>query len=376
MTRRRKLHGLALIIVVSTALLGGASYLRPIAAEFGGSTGWWWQFAAENGRLRMILLRPIGAMTEGHARIRGEYQRFWRTQYRPNIANMNRFTTVYEDGVTPIFREYAVDTTAFLPTYALFATYLAIWCFVRTARVLQESFWELWRPRNALDATRPTRRRLRKSICAVVFLLTIAAGWDAVQGARTTKYRFVNLQLPWFFYNPVSANIKEAGYEYRPDGMLDSSPFRRVRLTLRHIEDSWVVDFYYRRPCGDRYPIDQKEFAGFVIVRADLESWSGDNFCDRAFATYYESGAACYESPLSVSSFKGTKPVVVSIIFPTWLPAVLMLLFASATYWRGPFRRARRRLSNRCIVCGYHLEGLIEPRCPECAEPMVANSNK
>jgi hypothetical protein len=57
-----------------------------------------------------------------------------------------------------------------------------------------------------------------------------------------------------------------------------------------------------------------------------------------------------------------------SALFPTWLPA-LLLLSLTAYAWRGPLRRNARRRAGRCIRCNYDRRGLVDPAntaCPEC----------
>jgi len=58
-----------------------------------------------------------------------------------------------------------------------------------------------------------------------------------------------------------------------------------------------------------------------------------------------------------------------TIRFPVWAPvtaAGLILAYTCLAFWRGPLRRARRRVAGMCARCGYNLTGLSEPRCPEC----------
>ncbi len=53
---------------------------------------------------------------------------------------------------------------------------------------------------------------------------------------------------------------------------------------------------------------------------------------------------------------------------PLWIPAVIFstpLLLRLAPSWR----RKKRRSTGLCIACGYRLESLMVPRCPECGTP-------
>lgn len=56
---------------------------------------------------------------------------------------------------------------------------------------------------------------------------------------------------------------------------------------------------------------------------------------------------------------------------PTW-PLVLALMIPPVRRSILERRRARRRLRNECLACGYNLKALTEPRCPECGTPIRA----
>lgn len=52
---------------------------------------------------------------------------------------------------------------------------------------------------------------------------------------------------------------------------------------------------------------------------------------------------------------------------PLWAPLVLSLVGLGWWYYaQGPRRRELRRRQGRCQNCGYPLQGLDVPRCPEC----------
>jgi len=53
------------------------------------------------------------------------------------------------------------------------------------------------------------------------------------------------------------------------------------------------------------------------------------------------------------------------LLVPFWIPAVLFSTFVFIFY--APLhRRRKRRNLGLCEACGYSLQGLTEPRCPEC----------
>ncbi|HNQ23832.1 MAG TPA: hypothetical protein PKK06_12120 [Phycisphaerae bacterium] len=51
---------------------------------------------------------------------------------------------------------------------------------------------------------------------------------------------------------------------------------------------------------------------------------------------------------------------------PFWALFVVLMVQPTVVFFRGPWRRRRRRRHGQCIRCGYNLTGLTEPRCPEC----------
>ncbi len=56
------------------------------------------------------------------------------------------------------------------------------------------------------------------------------------------------------------------------------------------------------------------------------------------------------------------------IAVPLWIPTVS---FATMFWWSflPIHRRRKRKKLGLCLKCGYNLEGLTEPRCPECNTP-------
>ena len=69
-----------------------------------------------------------------------------------------------------------------------------------------------------------------------------------------------------------------------------------------------------------------------------------------------------------------TSPAGVPVQFnyirvPAWLPVVALLIMPMRGIVRGPWLQRWRRRRNRCLHCGYSLEHLPKPRCPECGTP-------
>ena len=54
--------------------------------------------------------------------------------------------------------------------------------------------------------------------------------------------------------------------------------------------------------------------------------------------------------------------------FPLWLPALVLALPAVGRV-ASRLRRRNRRLTGRCISCGYDLTGNLSGTCPECGGP-------
>ena len=56
------------------------------------------------------------------------------------------------------------------------------------------------------------------------------------------------------------------------------------------------------------------------------------------------------------------------VMFPLWLPSLLLAVYPTIAFIRGPYRRYRRRKKGLCLKCGYNLAGNISGICPECGE--------
>ena len=126
----------------------------------------------------------------------------------------------------------------------------------------------------------------------------------------------------------------------------------------------WFIG--YRDP-GLRY--DWFFSQGSFHVRTYSPNWWRGNIC---FSQCMDPGFNMYEGWRSrVSPFYTLLPLITRepgrryVGIPLHLPMVV--LSAVALYPMLPFVRRRwRRKRNLCVVCGYNLTGLTEPRCPEC----------
>ena len=59
---------------------------------------------------------------------------------------------------------------------------------------------------------------------------------------------------------------------------------------------------------------------------------------------------------------------MVRLCLPLWFVIVVLMVYPSIVFVRGPLRRRRRRKSYQCFKCGYSLIGIEEPICPRCGE--------
>ncbi len=73
----------------------------------------------------------------------------------------------------------------------------------------------------------------------------------------------------------------------------------------------------------------------------------------------------------SVPGFREQKAYVIAAWLPVTAFAAGLLPFSSGLLTAVRMRRRRRR--GRCVCCNYMLEGLSEPRCPECGTSFEAD---
>lgn len=74
----------------------------------------------------------------------------------------------------------------------------------------------------------------------------------------------------------------------------------------------------------------------------------------------------------SVRTSVASVPVQFNYIrVPGWLPVIALLIMPIHGIVRGPWVQRRRLRRNECKQCGYSLEKLPGPRCPECGAPIA-----
>ncbi len=60
----------------------------------------------------------------------------------------------------------------------------------------------------------------------------------------------------------------------------------------------------------------------------------------------------------------------VAVAVPLWMIAVLLAIYPSIAFFRGPLRRYRRRQHGLCLNCAYDLTANVSGVCPECGVPI------
>jgi hypothetical protein len=101
---------------------------------------------------------------------------------------------------------------------------------------------------------------------------------------------------------------------------------------------------------------------------------------DSTFALGKRGARAAGKKELRLGSFYLRKDypgnaIASGIGLPFWLITVILLIGPAMALARGPIRRRRRRKRGECLRCGYNLNGLTEPRCPECGRPFELRPN-
>lgn len=65
----------------------------------------------------------------------------------------------------------------------------------------------------------------------------------------------------------------------------------------------------------------------------------------------------------------GVKPGrLLRIVFPLWLPMILLLIYPTIRLCLGPVRQGFRMRRGRCGRCGYDLRANTTNTCPECGQ--------
>lgn len=68
------------------------------------------------------------------------------------------------------------------------------------------------------------------------------------------------------------------------------------------------------------------------------------------------------EDSINLDDFKA----IVTFVTPAWLPAPLFAAYPLWCFYRGPWRRRRRKAKGQCLRCGYDLTGNVTGVCSEC----------
>lgn len=80
------------------------------------------------------------------------------------------------------------------------------------------------------------------------------------------------------------------------------------------------------------------------------------------------------QSILAVVEFRWYSPILL-LVAPVILYGLIRWVPKVPQIYRQELREQRRR-ENRCLNCGYSLEGLTSERCPECGTPTTERDEK
>jgi hypothetical protein len=111
-----------------------------------------------------------------------------------------------------------------------------------------------------------------------------------------------------------------------------------------------------------KWPALPRRMMGVDIPRSE---WVPRRIAVGGYKTVSAFGGA-WRSPMAIQAFGSYSPASTSFVrMPAWLPCLILLYSPVRAIVRGVRERHRKR-HNLCENCGYHLYGLIQPRCPEC----------
>jgi len=179
---------------------------------------------------------------------------------------------------------------------------------------------------------------------------------------------FLSLALPLIVFWAVSALWPRSGqfraYGWGPVGLYRQGPPFAVSLTLLAESDRWLslwidqrnVRFTLRAPLLGRCPDRKLSVAGFGYSQ---RVYQPPVYCGTALE------ASSERSNRPVRSFQGYGRER-SLLLPIWFVSACLCAYPIAFFVIMPLQRGRRRGPGFCLVCGYNLTGLPEPRCPEC----------
>ncbi len=82
---------------------------------------------------------------------------------------------------------------------------------------------------------------------------------------------------------------------------------------------------------------------------------------------------------MTVSTPDSLRPIPFALYYVKlngWLVTGLVAVCPCAAFFRGPWRRHRRRRRGRCVRCGYDLTGNLSGVCPECGGSAKAQKKR
>lgn len=358
---RRKTFLILLLPCLAFSLVGFVSWFRTLAIEHTWSDGTWWQVGAVQGSLRFVRIAPIGPPTDAQTWMKNKYQEYWRGSRESRWLGW-RPLTAWSEGKYQIFHEAALYVSLFIPLGAIIIAGAVVVLWRRFGNLAYAIAREIPRPKNHRDASRRFRRILRKAFLTIISLtalyLTIATVWENYrrdeEGTLPSNYYYYSTG-PW---TGLPANWPRVV-------LLENT---RFDLTITELEHALVIDVFAHFPCGVPVTRFEYSFAEFSLQKNEINLTSGFPACGHYSINFDETGnLEVLSSPKS--HLLNSRPIIYTLIIPWWLIVAVLMIPLVYAFLRGLVRRAQRRFANRCIVCGYSLKLLTEPRCPECGEP-------
>ncbi len=250
-------------------------------------------------------------------------------------------------------REHAMSLK--IPIGIVFVIYVVVWLILVRKR-LWLTILEIVRPTRLHARLERTRRVARRAVvllctgCCLLFL--VPAGLGALTWCG------VSLRSTWDIgrYRLIVREGEGKQTLYLRDRQKSDRTYQST-VSVLLIHPGGFIGHYNTRVAKERVP-SEKQFRWMGIM------WQ--QYLDR-YGARVRSVAEGDNSSTEVRRFlQNTKPWGYFFAVPTWFPMIVFGPWPMIAFFRGPWRRARRRLHGYCLQCGYNLTGLPEPRCPEC----------
>jgi len=203
-----------------------------------------------------------------------------------------------------------------------------------------------------------------------VFIMAIAATWKWKRRSWKNPRFAILLLLSILSADGFALWISTSWYRTRVTfGSLEATPCTEVYLDdrctlhlarLTHLDEPAhktysKVDYWMARWQLITGPVAQPRGGGIKFV-----GWKGIN---GSFHVFDPPKPPSPDKPLILND---TKYLMLSV--KLWPILLLLLIYPTLAFVRGPVRRHRRRKKGLCLHCGYNLTGNTSGACPECGE--------